>query len=85
MPKRLGYYREYEAAHINSHRFLAKAAEEVVERLGQPYRQKKRGKTTEAGPRCSRRPSNNLGSPGLHLQGGRGPDLGDSGGEKRTT
>jgi hypothetical protein len=33
MPKRPGYYREYEAAHVNSHRFLAKAAEEVVESI----------------------------------------------------
>jgi hypothetical protein len=50
MPKRPGYYKEYEAAHINSHRFLARAAWKVVKKLGQPYREKKRGRPLKLDP-----------------------------------
>jgi hypothetical protein len=65
MAKRPGYYREYGAAHINSHRFLAKAAREVVERLGKPYGGEEDREASGARPMLGGHTSNNHGSSGL--------------------
>jgi transposase len=50
MPKRQSYYREYEASHINSSRFIARAAKQVVKRLGAPFEKSKRGRPLKLEP-----------------------------------
>jgi hypothetical protein len=50
MPKTPSYYKEYEASHINSNRFLAKAARHVIKRLGPPFSKSKRGRPLKLEP-----------------------------------
>jgi|GEM_PF-4639703 len=50
MPKRQSYYREYEASHINSSRFIARAAKQVVKRLGAPFKRNVRGRPLKLEP-----------------------------------
>jgi hypothetical protein len=65
MPKRPGYYREYEAAHIKWPPVFGQGCGGGGREAGPALSAEEEGETTEAGPRCSRRPSNNPGSPGL--------------------
>ncbi len=50
MAKRPSYYKIYESAHINNLWFIAKAAWQIVKKLGAPYRRKRRGRPPKLEP-----------------------------------